>query len=234
MAAPSAPPRSSQPVAPDTEDMVLARALEFAAWARRNAIAVTIVAVLIAVVVGGTIYYRTYQADRSARAAADFMQLDQSAAMVADPAIVGADLERFIAQYDGTQYADEARVLLGRLRLNAGQPAEAIPVLQEAARRVSRSPIGAQAGLLLGAAHEQADNPTAALQAYMSVGRDARFNFEQRQGLESAAALRYASGEYAESAAIYRQLVERAEEGTFDRSVYEMRLAEAEALAQQS
>jgi predicted negative regulator of RcsB-dependent stress response len=234
MAAPTAAPRPRQPVDPDTEDIVLARALEFAAWARRNAVAVIIGALVLAVVVGGTIYYRTYQADRSARAAADFMQLEQTAAMVADPTVVGADLERFIQQYDGTRYADEARVLLGRLRLQADQPAEAIPVLQEAARRAGRSPVGAQAGLLLGAAHEQADNPTAAIDAYLSVAREARFDFEQRQALESAAALRFSAGEYEEAAAIYRQLVERAEEGTLNRSMYEMRLAEAEGLAQQS
>jgi predicted negative regulator of RcsB-dependent stress response len=233
MAAPTAATPSRPPVAPDTEDIVLARALEFAAWARRNATLIIIAGIVLAVVVGGTIWYRTSQAERSSRAAAEFMQLEQTAAMVADPAVVSGDLERFVQQYDGTLYADEARVLLGRLHLNANQPEQAIPHLQEAARRTGRRAVGAQAGLLLGAAHEQAENPTAALEAYSSVANNARFEFEQRQGLESAATLRHAAGQYAEAAALYRQLVDRTEAGTFDRSMYEMRLAEAEALARQ-
>jgi predicted negative regulator of RcsB-dependent stress response len=231
MAAQSLASRSRRPPqGPDTEDVVLARALEFSAWARRNARILIAVAVLLAITVGGLIYYRSVQADRRASAAADLMVLEQSVAQV-DPATGAADLQRFIARYDGTVYADEARVLLGRLHLEQGQPQEAIPVLDAASRRIGRSPVGAQAGLLLGAAQEQANEPQAALETYQRVARDARFDFERRQALESAASLREQTGDYAGAAEVYRQLVGMAEEGTMDRALFEMRLAEAEHLA---
>jgi predicted negative regulator of RcsB-dependent stress response len=228
MAAQSLASRSRRPPqGPDTEDIVLARAIEFSEWAKRNARIIIIVAVLAAIVVGGLIYYRSVQADRAASAAADFMVLEQSVTQ-ADPATGAADLERFIARYDNTPYADEARVLLARIRLDLGQPEQAIPPLQEASRRMGRSPVGVQAALLLGTAQEQANNPQAAIEAYQRVGQDARFDFERRQGLESAAALHEVTGNYAAAAELYRQLVGMTGEGTMERSVYEMRLAEAE------
>jgi predicted negative regulator of RcsB-dependent stress response len=233
MAAQSVAPRSRRPAAPDTEDVVLARAIEFSEWARRNAVAVIITAVALVALVGGAIYYRTYQAERSARAAADFMQLEQSAGMVADPVVIGADLQRFIDRYSGTEYADEARVLLGRLHLQAGQPAEAIPPLAEAARRAGRTAIGAQAGLLLGAAHEQTGNPAAALEAYDEVSRRARFELDQRQALEAIAALQLQQGDATAAANVYRDLVARSAEGSMHRAVYEMRMTEAQSIAQQ-
>jgi len=231
MAAQSLASRSRRaPQGPDSEDVVLARAIEFSQWARRHARVLIVVAVLTAVLLGAFIWYRMYQADRQASAAADFMVLEQTATQV-DPAAGVADLQRFIARYDGTTYANEARVVLGQIHLQQGQPQEAVPVLEEASRRIGRSPIGAQAALLLGAAYEQAANPAAAIDSYLRVSRDARFDFERRQGLSAAAALRENTGDFAGAAELYRQLVGMSEEGTMDRSVYEMRLTENEQRA---
>jgi predicted negative regulator of RcsB-dependent stress response len=231
MAAQSLASRSRRPPqAPDSEDIVLARALEFSQWAQRNARILIIVAVLAAAVVGGLIYYRSYQADRDARAAADFMVLEQTAG-AADPTTAVADLQRFVTRYDGTGYADEARMAVGRLHIQQGQPQEAIPVLQEASRRMGRSPIAGQAGLLLGAAQEQAGDAPAAMDTYLRVGRDARFEFEQVQGLQAAAALREVAGDHAGAVELYRQLAGMVEEGTLERSIYEMRIAELEQQA---
>jgi hypothetical protein len=65
------------------------------------------------------------------------------------------------------------------------------------------------------------------------VGRDSRSDFERQQALAAAAALRQQTGDPAGAVELYRQLVGMTEEGSFDRTVYEMRLAEAEALARQ-
>jgi predicted negative regulator of RcsB-dependent stress response len=227
MAAPSLASRSRRPPKPDTEDIVLARALEFSHWARRHARIIIVATIIAALAVGGLIWYRMQQTERRASAAADLMVLEQSVAQ-ADPAAGAADLERYIARYDGTTYADEARVMLGQLRLQQGQPQEAIPVLEQATRRIGRSAIGAQAGLLLGAAQEQAGNQAGAAEAYGRVARDAQFNFERRQGLEALAALHEAQGNFAGAADAYRQLIGLTEEGSFERTLYEMRLAEVE------
>jgi predicted negative regulator of RcsB-dependent stress response len=228
MAAPTLASRSRRPPqGPDTEDVVLARAIEFSQWAKRNARIIIIVAVLAAISIGGLIYYRTVQAERTASAAADFMVLEQTVPQL-DAATGAADLQRFIATYDGTVYADEARVLLGQIHLQEGEAQQAVSVLEPAAGRAGRSPVGAQAGLLLGAAHAQLGNAEAAADAYLSVSRDARFEFERRQALEAAAVLRADAGNYAGAADLYRDLVGMTEEGTMERSVYEMRLAEVE------
>jgi len=228
MAAPTLASRSRRPPpGPDTEDVVLARAIEFTEWAKRNARIIIVVAVVATIVVGGLIYYRSVQAERTASAAADFMVLEQNVTQL-DPATGAADLERFIATYDGTTYADEARVLLGQIHLDQGQAQEAIRALEPAAGRLGRSPVGAQAGLLLGAAYEQIENRDAAIDAYLRVGTDSRFEFERRQALEAAAVLRADAGNHAGAAELYRDLIGMSEEGTMERSVYEMRLAEAE------
>jgi predicted negative regulator of RcsB-dependent stress response len=232
MAAQSLASRSRRPPqGPDSEDVVLARALEFSQWARRHARVIVIVAVLAAVVVGGLVVWRWNEAARSERAAADFLALEPRVTAT-DPATGIADLQRFIQLHDGTTYADEARVLLGRLHLEQGQPTEAIAPLQEAARRIGRSPIGAQAGLLLGAAQEQAGDTPAAVETYLRVANDARSPFAQRQALEAASAAYEAAGNHAGAAGLYRQLIGLTEEGSFERSVYEMRLAEAEHQSQ--
>jgi hypothetical protein len=232
MAAQSLASRSRRPPqGPDSEDVVLARALEFSQWARRHARVILIVASLAALLIGAFVVYRWQQASRAEAAAADFMALEQSAAM-ADPATGIADLQRFVQRHDGTTYADEARVLMGRLHLQQNQAQQAIPPLQEAARRIGRTPVGAQAGLLLGAAHEQAGNPQEAVDTYLRVASDARSPFAQRQALEAAAAAREATGNHAGAVELYRQLIGLTEEGSFERSVYEMRLAEAEHQAQ--
>jgi predicted negative regulator of RcsB-dependent stress response len=236
MAAQSLASRSGRPArAPDSEDAVIARALEFSQWAQRNARILVIATILGILLIGGTIYYRSYQAERAERAAADFMALEQTAAAAPDPTLVAADLERFASRYDGTAYADEARVLLARIRLEEGQIEQAIPPLEAAARRMGRTGIGGQAGLLLAAAHEQAGNLEAADATYLRVSREARFDFERQQALEAAAMLRQTAGNYAGAAELYRQLAAEAEAGSMERSIFEMRLAEAEqqALAQQ-
>jgi predicted negative regulator of RcsB-dependent stress response len=231
MAAQSLASRSRRPAkGPDSEDIVLARAIEFTEWAKRHARIIIIVAVLAALAIGGGIWYRMSQMERRTSAAADLMVLEQSVAQV-DPAAGAADLERFIARYDGTTYADEARIMLAQLRLQQGEPQQAIPVLEQASRRIGRSAIGAQAGLLLGAAHEQAGNPAAAVEAYERVARGAQFDFERRRALESAAALHETQGNFGAAADMYRQILDMTEEGSSERTLFEMRLAEAEQQA---
>src|SRR5680860_1115330 len=96
----------------EPDDIVLARALQFSQWARKNAIMVIAGAVLAAVLIGGAIYYRMYRQDRQAQAATEYLQLEQTAAS-GNAALAERDLTSFIARFDGTVYADEARLLLG-------------------------------------------------------------------------------------------------------------------------
>lgn len=206
------------------------RAIEFSAWAKRNARLIIAVAVVLAVIVGGLIYWRMYRAQRMERAAAEFVQLQQTAAS-GNMQLAARDMEQYIRRFDGTVYAEEARIALAQLHLQQDSAAKAVEVLSGAAGRVDRSPMGPQAALLLAAAQQAAGDPDAAIATYMAVAEDADLSFRRIAALEAAAQLHARNGNHAEAAEVYRRLASIAAEGSPDRQVYEMRQAEAEALA---
>ena len=229
MASPSVASRSKPSSRADTDDVVMVRAVEFAAWARRNARAVIIVSAVVGALVAGFIWWRLDQARVAERAAIQFMQVEQTAAS-GNATLAQRDLTDFIRRFDGTVEADQARLMLARLHLEAGKPGEAVPVLQNVEGGLD-SPLGAQAALLLGVAQSQAGNRDAAVQTYLRVADGARLQFYQEEALSNAALLRQQAGDYTGAAELWRRLVELTEEGSIQRSIYEMRLAEAEGLA---
>lgn len=231
MASPSLASRSKQTGRPpsDTDDVVMARAIEFAAWARKHARIVIGTAIVSAVVVGGLIWYYRFERPRvAAKASVEFMQVERTAA--GNPALAERDLRAFIQRFGGTPEADQARLLLARQHLEANAPKNAIPVLQAVEADYER-PLGAQAGLLLGAAQAQAGNRDAAIATYLRVADEAENAFHREEALSEAALLRQQAGNHAGAAELWRRLVEGAEEGSIQRSIYEMRLAEAEGRA---
>jgi predicted negative regulator of RcsB-dependent stress response len=221
-------PKRAQQI--ETDDVVLAKAIEFTEWARRNVTLVVGVAVVLVVVLGAFFWYRTDQNRRLDDAAIAFLQVEQ-AVMVGDDAIAARDLQQYIQQHDGTPYADEARILLGQVHLRGGRVAESIAVLEPVVSRLSSSPVGPQAALLMANAQEAAGETETAIQTYLRVADEADSNFRRQEGLMGAALLRTQLEDHAGAAELYRRLVEMNEEGTQERALFEMRLAEAEALA---
>src|SRR5690606_13224048 len=142
--------------------LFLARAMEFSAWARNNVRVIVVAAVVVLLVVGGLLYYRMYQQDRMERAAAEFMQLEQTLAS-GNAQLAQRDLERYASRFDGTPYADEARVALAQLHLREGRTAEAIAAAQPVANDLDDSPVGAQAALLMAAAQASSGDTEAAV-----------------------------------------------------------------------
>ncbi|MBW3630444.1 MAG: hypothetical protein KY464_14255, partial [Gemmatimonadetes bacterium] len=141
------------------------------------------------------------------------------------------DLQAYVRRYDGTSYGDEAALALAQLYLNQDSAAKAVEVLQGATGRIDDSAVGPQSALLLAAAQQAAGKPNDAIQSYLAVGDQAELKMYQVQGLQNAAILRFESGDFAGAAELYRRLVGMQREGTMDRQLYEMRLAEAEARA---
>ncbi len=221
-------PRRAQQVEPD--DVVLARAIEATEWARRNLTLVVVVVVVLAVAIGSFFWYRADQNRRLDNAAIAFLQIEQ-AVLMGDEAIAARDLQQYIQQHDGTSYAEEARVLLGQLHLQGDRATEAIAVLDPVASRLSRSPVGPQAALLMANAQEAAGETQVAIQTYLRVADGANSNFRRQEGLMGAALLRAEASDHAGAAALYRRLVDTSEVGSQERALFEMRLAEAEALA---
>lgn len=226
MAAQSVASRSRPPQRPGTDDVMLARAVEFSNWARRNVRIITIAAVVALVVVGALLYYRMDRAQRLERAATEFMQLEQTVSS-GNAQLAQRDLQGFATRYSGTPYADEARVALAQIHLQEGRAAEAISTLQPVADDLDGSPVGPQAALLLGAAQAAAGNRDAAVATYLRVADEAELSFRRIEGLSAAALLRIEAGDFAGAAELFGRAVELTEEGSPERSVFEMRMAEA-------
>lgn len=230
MSAQSIANRSARQRPPVEDDVVLARALEWSQWARRNLQAVVAVLAVLAVLVGGLLYYRIYRSQRQARAAAEYMQLERTV-NPANPALAARDLEQFVHKYDGTTPAAEAQMALAEMYLQQNQPAKAVAVLNGAEDRIDDSPVGAQAALLLAGARNAAGDAKSAIALYLTVAEKARLDLRKEEALENAAALRSQAGEYAGAAELYQRLVELAGEGSPQQQLYRMRLAEAQARA---
>jgi predicted negative regulator of RcsB-dependent stress response len=233
MSAQSVAPRSrpSRPV--DSEDAVLSRALEFSNWARANITIIVAGAVLLAILLGGLVWWRYDRAQRMERAATEFLMVEQQVA-TGNVAVVQQELARYITRFSGTPYADEAAVLLAQLYLQGGNPQQAIEVLQDPASRIRRGNLGAQAAMLLAAAQQAAGDNAGAEATYLRVADQATMTFRQQEALNAAAALREEAGNLAGAADLYGRLAEMSEPGSMDRAVFEMRQAEASAQAVQA
>lgn len=214
----------------DSDDAVLGRALELSNWAKTNIRLIVIGTVVLALLVGGLIYYRVYRENREQRAASEFVRIEQTAAS-GNVALATRDLQSFVNRYEGTAYADEARIALAQSYLSQDSAAKAVAALQGAEDRVEDSPVGPQAALLLAAAQEAAGQREAAIQTYLAVAEAAELKMFRVRALNGAATLRGDAGDHAGAAEIYRRLVELQEEGSLDRQLFEMRLSEAEAAA---
>lgn len=209
--------------------MLLLRAAEWTDWARRNVRLVIGVTVVALTLLSGLLYYRIQEGQRAEKASTQFAAV-QATASSGNAALAQRDLERFISQHSRTSEGSEARIALAQLHMNRGEPRRAIPVLQPLAGDLGRT-LGPQAAMLLGAAQAEAGDRAAAITTYLRVADGSAPGFLRDEALRNAAMLREQAGEYRESAELYRRLVQSAEEGSFERTFYEMRLAEAEGRA---
>ncbi len=210
--------------AADPDDLVVSKAVEVSEWARRNSRAVLIGIVVLAIAAVAAIYYVSYRGDMRQRAAIELLEVRQTAAS-GDLNAAVTQLDEFVARFDGTPAADEARLLLAQIHLlqgNASQAADAVrPVADGGEPLVSTS-----AGLLLAGAYEAAGQPEQAEQAYLRVAEEADLEFQQREALEDAARIRADRGDLAGAVALYDRLIQMTDEGSPDRDVYEMRRTE--------
>lgn len=233
MAAQTVASRSNRPNGPvDIDDPLVARAVEFSAWMRRNAKVVIGLAALAFLLLAGFVYYRWDQAQREERAAQAFVQLEGTLAS-GNEQLAAKDLGDFVRRFEGTPYAEEARLALARLHMEGGRPQEAVQVLEGAAGRIGRANYGVQAALLLGAAQEAAGNRDAAIATFLKVADEAELRYAKVEALSTAATLREQAGDFAGAAELYGRTAALFEEGDADRSFFEMRRAEAEARATQ-
>lgn len=230
MSAQTAVPRAPKAKRAEPDDVVLARALEFSNWARANIKLVVGGAVVVAAIVAALLWWRADQAARNERAAMEFLQVEQTVAS-GNAALAARELEQFATRFEGTDYAEEATVMLGNLHLQMGDPAAAAEAVEGLAARPGASILATQAALIHAAALHAAEDTEGAIAAYLRVAEDAELDFQKIEALASAARLRAGAGDHAGAAELYARAVELTEPGTAERTIYEMRRAEAEASA---
>lgn len=227
MASPSVARRTARP-AVDPDDAFAVRAAELRRWASSNARAIMIGAVAALVVVGGFLAYRISQSRAAERASQAFLELQQRVS-TADSVQGRALLQNFAQTYDGTVEGAEARLELGQRLLLAGQPKQAIPHFREVAG--SGLPVAFQGKTLLAAALSRDGQQQQAIQTLLDAADDAEYGYQEQEALGEVALLHEQANNWRAAADIYRRMVENTEKGSLERSIAELRLAEAEARA---
>ncbi|MGQ0562215.1 MAG: YfgM family protein [Gemmatimonadota bacterium] len=207
------------------EDAFVAAALESSAWAKRHSRAILYGGIAVVVALVAFLYIRNFQADKANRAAAELTAVRQTV-LQGNRGLAQRDLQAYLRKYGDTPSAPEARLMLGQVYLEEEKPAQAIEVVEKIARDPSE-PSGASAALLLGAAYEANKQLDKAEKTYLEVADEARFGFEKREALERAAALRLARNDLDGAAELYERAMNTLPEDSPERSVYQMRVAEA-------
>lgn len=212
---------------PPEEDDAFIRAINRAwAWAAQNTGTVVVAAVLVAVVVGGFFWYRSYRQNLEARAATSLQSVEARAA-AGDTGLVQA-LQGYLESFGDTRPARRARIMLAREQIARGQPGEAITTVRTVVDATEPgTPTGYATRRILAEA-QVADGDTAgALATLEGLTSDARFGFQRRQAAAERAELLAARGELREALSVYEGLAEEAEGEEADR--YRIRLGQLQA-----
>lgn len=213
----------------EPDDVFIARLVELSTWAKANSQTLVIFGVVLALIVGGILYYVNFQQTLEDQAVLQLEQLHQTVA-AGDPAAARAELQQFLARFGGTPSAGEARLLLAGLHIREGQHDQAIEVLDASDIALSE-PMGVQIETLRGKALEAAGQVEEAEQAYLRVADAATLPFNQVAALDDAARVRTSRGDHAGAAELYDRILDVLDQTHPDRGVYELRRAEARAAA---
>jgi predicted negative regulator of RcsB-dependent stress response len=220
--------REKRKEAVSTEDQIAVRLLQLASWASQNSRAVIVGAVVVVGIAAGIWYFISYQQSVMEQAAVELESLRTTAAIGSQEEAV-VSLNTFIDRFGGTVYADEARLMVGRLQLNEGEWAAAISVLSPATEESLDTPVGFGAGMLLAFAYEGAGEPGRAVELLGTVAAGARYGYQRHQALEEQARILVSTGEYDRAVAVYETLLEDTAGTANDR--IRSQLAEARALS---
>ena len=199
------------------------------AWGRKHQRALITGAIALAVLVAGVLYYVNYQRTLENQAAARFTELQGTIAS-GNTQLALRDLQAFVDRFGSTDAGAQARVILGDILVQQGQPDEAVGVLQDMADDAG-DPLGVAAARIKAAAHEALGEHDQAVSIYVRIADAARFPFQAREALADAARVRLQNGDADAAADLYQRVVNTFEDDDAGRGYYEMWLAEARARA---
>jgi len=183
-----------------------------------------LIAIAVGLLVAGGIYYLNFQRSMTVQAVNRLESIHQTIAISAYED-AKAQLSTFLDQFDGTDQAREAVILLGRLHLEAGDAAVAISVLERADLGF-RDPLGIQANSLLARAYENQGRWPEAEATFLEVADRSEFDFVIRRALDSAARARRRQQNHSGAAELYERILATFEDDDPAKGLYELRLAE--------
>jgi predicted negative regulator of RcsB-dependent stress response len=198
-------------------------------WARSHSTALTIAGVLLAVLVIVGVYYVSSQRRIEASAQAAYASVQQTMTS-GNTQLAIRDLQGFLDRFGESRAAGQARVALAGLLLAEGRADEALEALGDLPEDIDE-PFGLAAARLQGAANEALGEPDRAVQAYMRIADQARFDFQRREALGDAARVRLQNGSPHEAADLYARVLDLFGENEPGRGYYAMWHAEAQAQA---
>ena len=208
----------------DADDAFVVGVLEASNWARANQQVMTVVGVLLAIAAAGGFYYVSYQSQMSDRAA-ESLETIYSSISLRDTEGAKIDLATFLDQFGGTAYEGEARLVLGELYLQSGDPQQALAVLEPVGRRPG-SPVELQGATLLAQAYEQEGRWDDAEDTYLAIASRSDLAFQVRDARVAAARIRSAQGDADGAIELYETVLGELDENSPERGQYEMRIRE--------
>jgi len=212
----------------EPEDAFIEKVVEVSNWAKKNNQALVIAGVAVVILVAGAMYVRRVRENRIEQAVAQLEQVQQSVAY-GDREAAKASLNQYLATFEGTPYALEARLVLGQVYLQDSDPEAAVETLAPAVREMDSAPVGLQAAFLLAAAYEDMGRADEAERTYLRIANTADMTFQIREALANAARIRSTQGNYAGAVELYEDVLRDMDQNDQERSYWEMKLEEAAA-----
>lgn len=220
--------RRKQEEKKEAEDVFVEKVVELSSWAKKNSQALVIAAVAVILVFASVVYIRNVRANRIQQAVAQLEQVQQAVAL-GDREEAKASLLQYLATFDGTPYALEARLVLGQLYLEDDDPDAAMETLAPAVREMDSHPVGMQAAFLLAGAYEDAGRKDEAERTLLRIANTADLSFQIQEALGGAARIRSDEGDYAGAVDLYEEILESVEDNDPTRDYWMMKLEEAKA-----
>lgn len=211
----------------EADDVFVANVLEFSGWARKNSQLLILIGVALVVAIFAGVYYMNWRQGQSEMAVAELERIAQSIGQT-DPEASRISLEQYIERFGGTRNEGEARLLLGQLYLDGGQPGQALETLQESSASL-RDPLGVQIATLRARAMEAQSRFADAEALYLRIADQAELGFQRIGALEDAARLRMEQENYAGAVELYERLLAEEEHSLEDEGILQLRLGEARA-----
>ena len=211
----------------DADDTFVVGVLEASNWAKANQQLMTVGGVLLVLMIAGGFYYVNYQSEMNVRAAESLETIYQSIS-ISDTEGAKIDLATFLDRFGSTAYDGEARLVLGELYLDSGDPQQALAVLAPIGGSPG-SPIALQAARLLAQAYEQEGRWQEAEDTYLAIAESSELDFQVQDALVASARIRNSQGDGVGAIELYRKVLEALETNAPERGEFEMRIQEIQS-----